>query len=494
MKKNFNLDELDTFLSETVEEHRMYPSDRVWRNIDNELHGNKRWPALTFGAILTGAVIIAGLIFTHPNKNLFSVELPEVGSVATKPAIQEQKETNFIAGVERESSKKIKVPTYSKVIEAPTVSFYTGEVLSDEEDDVSAQLAQNTVVTAQEPLVSVTEISRPEINSTPSNSLNSLPPSKAVKHSSVLSDEAEETLQAIPPIVGSIGIDDDNTVSDNNSLKSSSPVLSPLLATDKTNGNKAAKKQASSVKEEMKNRWSVQYFAAPSISYRYLDEAKIVDLHMAQNGPIAPNLTNGVNNFVRHKSSLGVEVGSVVMYDVTPNFRIKAGLQFNYRSYNIDAFAASAERSTIVLDRGPSTDSLILYSSISNLAGYKSIELTNKYYQLAVPVGFDLKMAGSKKMNFYVGATVAPTYQFNKSVYVISTDYKNYMKQPDLVRNWNINAAIEAFVTYKVAPGVTMQAGPQLRYQMLPGTTKQYPIREHLMDFGLKVGVVKTLK
>jgi hypothetical protein len=490
MKKNFNLDDLDTFLSEAVEEHRMYPSDRVWRNIDQELHGNKRWPALTFGAVLTGAILIAGLILTKPDKNLFAIELPQMSSVTEKPALQEQTEANFIVGIEKENTKKIKVPAYSKVVGTPTVSFYTGVVLSstDEQD----QLTYISAAAKKAQLVPMVETTRAEINLHPSSNLNSA--AKSVKPlSSITDNETEDHFALMPPIVGNIGIENDDAFISEESAHFSGKDLStasPLLKTGKDVNNKSA----TQTEGKKKSRWSIQYFATPSISYRYLDEAKIVDLHLAQNGPIAPNLTNGVNNFVRHKSSIGLEAGSVVMFDVTPNFRIKGGLQLNYRSYNIDAFAASTERSTIVLDRGSNTDSLILYSSISNLAGFKAIELTNKYYQVAVPLGFDLKMAGSKKMNFYVGATVAPTYQFNKSVYVISTDYKNYMKQPDLVRNFNLNAAIEAFVTYKVSPGTTLQAGPQLRYQMLSGTTKQYPIREHLMDFGLKVGVVKTLK
>ena len=73
MKKNFNLDELEEFLSDSADQHRMYPSDKVWRNINKELHGNKSWPALTFGAILTGAVITAGLILVHPDKSLLTV-------------------------------------------------------------------------------------------------------------------------------------------------------------------------------------------------------------------------------------------------------------------------------------------------------------------------------------------------------------------------------------------------------------------------------------
>jgi hypothetical protein len=491
MNKNFNLDDLENFLSESIEDHRMYPSDRVWRNIDQELHGHKRWPALTFGTILTGAIIIAGLIFTKPDKNLFSLDAGEWQSTIANNQADVKQLANAYSTAE--TTDLIEVPKYKKVDGAPTVSFYTGEVINVANDLEDKPL--NAFADKQAVVVPMAE-KRSDIITHPPSHLASLSLSEQEIDGRTASQNFDNPL--LQAMVSSLNrpndvhADEDFMVIDgeildvaknqSNSLAVDNKVLDKTVNTSfKQTDNK-------------KSRWNIQYFVAPSISYRYLGENKVIDLHLAQNGPIAPNLTNGVNNFVRHKSSLGLEAGTAVMYDVTPNFRVKMGMQFNYRSYKIDAFAVGIERSTIVLDNGSNMDSIILYSSISNLAGYRPIELSNKYYQVAVPVGFDLKMAGSKNLNFYVGASVAPTYQFNKSAYVITTDYKNYLKKPDLMRNFNLNAAIEAFASYELSNGTIIQAGPQIRYQMLPGTTKQYPIREHLMDFGLKVGVVKSLK
>ncbi len=76
---------------------------------------------------------------------------------------------------------------------------------------------------------------------------------------------------------------------------------------------------------------------------------------------------------------------------------------------------------------------------------------------------------------------------------MVSSDYKKYIQEPDLVRHFNLNTSLETFMSYKMG-GVTWQAGPQIRYQILPGTTNDYPIHEHLIDFGFKIGVVKSLK
>ena len=53
-------DDFEHYLQEQVKQHRMYPSDQIWRNIQDNLHGEKRWPALTFISIF----IISALTIT----------------------------------------------------------------------------------------------------------------------------------------------------------------------------------------------------------------------------------------------------------------------------------------------------------------------------------------------------------------------------------------------------------------------------------------------
>jgi hypothetical protein len=121
------------------------------------------------------------------------------------------------------------------------------------------------------------------------------------------------------------------------------------------------------------------------------------------------------------------------------------------------------------------------------------MNLSSNFLQLAVPVGFDMKIADTRSVDFYVSASGQFTYQIASSYYILSDDYKNYLKQPDIDRKFNINTAVEAFASFD-AGGITWQAGPQIRYQLLPGSKDAYPIREHLIDYGFKIGVVKKLK
>ena len=72
---------------------------------------------------------------------------------------------------------------------------------------------------------------------------------------------------------------------------------------------------------------------------------------------------------------------------------------------------------------------------------------------------------------------------------MISTDYKNYVEVPQLIRRWNISTSFETFAGYSTGK-INWKIGPQVRYQLLSSFQQKYPVKEHIFDFGLKVGIM----
>jgi hypothetical protein len=105
-----------------------------------------------------------------------------------------------------------------------------------------------------------------------------------------------------------------------------------------------------------------------------------------------------------------------------------------------------------------------------------------------MPVGAEVDLIGDDKVQFGVGGTIQPTYVLGDRAYLLSTDYKNYAEVPWLTRRWNVNTAFETFVSYSTGR-MKWQVGPQVRYQLLSSFVDEYPVKENLFDFGLKVGV-----
>jgi hypothetical protein len=62
-----------------------------------------------------------------------------------------------------------------------------------------------------------------------------------------------------------------------------------------------------------------------------------------------------------------------------------------------------------------------------------------------------------------------------------------------MTRKWNLNANLETYFSLK-SGNYKWQLGPQLRYQTLPTSLEKYPIKEYLIDYGLKIGVSKSLQ
>jgi hypothetical protein len=110
-----------------------------------------------------------------------------------------------------------------------------------------------------------------------------------------------------------------------------------------------------------------------------------------------------------------------------------------------------------------------------------------------MPVGLDYMLIGGKKINLSVASTIQPTYVFANYSYLISSNLKNYAKEPSLNRRWNINAAFEASLNIQQG-NYKWSFSPQYRYQLISSFKNKYPIKENLLDIGLKVGITKTIR
>jgi hypothetical protein len=139
---------------------------------------------------------------------------------------------------------------------------------------------------------------------------------------------------------------------------------------------------------------------------------------------------------------------------------------------------------------GSSINALSYYR---NSNGFDRTWLRNSHMMVSVPVGFEASLFGNRRVRFNVASTIQPTYVLNNKSYMISTNLKNYAQEPALYRNWNLNAGAEAYLSVD-AGTYRWVMGPQMRYQLLSSYKEDYPIREHLVDYGFKIGIQKTLK
>jgi hypothetical protein len=187
---------------------------------------------------------------------------------------------------------------------------------------------------------------------------------------------------------------------------------------------------------------------------------------------------------------MGVEFGIEGRYHVSDKMSIKAGFQFNINRYDIRAYTHTTEIATVALNSGSGFDSLATTTNYRNFgggSGPNSNWLENFYFQAGVPIGIELILTDNKNIQWGVSGTLQPTYVIGDRAYVISSDYKNYARFPDLMRRWNISTGIGTFVSYSTGK-IKWQVGPHVRYQHLSSFVSALTVKEKLFAIGLKVG------
>ncbi len=477
-------EEFEDFLKEQVNQHRMYPSDHVWRNIQENLHGTNRWPALTYIAIFLIVLLTMGTLVIKPHKQMIIVpsgltlatmQTATKGNVNQNSIKQETLEEHLSPG-------NITHQTITAVIEKLAIkdSILSADyvkndniILSEKETTDGPQMAnvKNGGFNKESLKLSSSVL--------PSDKIEKFEPSSVITHAALLNGSSY-LLNSAPSL-----FDHSNSslFKENNSLFIDNNQDWKTVSINR------------SINKRFRNL-DFQFYITPSVSYRRLVDSKTG--HAAQpfiSGiPLAANYTLDLSQIAKHRPAMGTEVGFAVGYKLTNSLVLKTGFQFNIRRYNIEAYTYNTREATPAFSLMANPDSLGRYNVFQSIIpGSKPITLNNTYYEVSMPFGIDWRLLADGRITLNVAAAIQPTYTFDKEPFIITSDYKNYTDGSSLIRNWNINTNFETYISYKLG-NFKWQIGPQFRYQLLPTLSTKYPIREYLMDYGLKVGFTKTIR
>jgi hypothetical protein len=239
-------------------------------------------------------------------------------------------------------------------------------------------------------------------------------------------------------------------------------------------------------------RFDFAFYASPSISYRSLNQT-IHGANYISGIPYNAGYTVDLHRATRNKPATGYEVGAAIGYKLNDILTLRGGFQFNMREYDIQAYKQKSDPGTLGLFPGSIPGGYdVSNQTLTALNATDKVILQNRYYEISMPVGIDITAWKSGQFAWGVATAVQPTYTFDKDPFIVTTDYKNYIDGSKLVRNWNINSNFETYISYATGQ-FKWQIGPQFRYQLLSTLSGNYPIREHLLDYGIKIGFVKSL-
>ncbi len=465
MERNFYTEGFESFLKDKSDQYKLYPSDKVWKNINRKLHPKRRWPYLAAALLLLG-VGVGGKFY-----------LDDKAVSKTQPS---EKIENNSPGVnkiaENQNSQNPVADQNLQITETKT----------NNPASISAAGSQLRVVYKNPDLVTEHNLSEAdEFNR------NSVPVISAPDIS--VFNETDETIINSPDLLTFRPL---ATIGSNLSSSLEKKSVTVINKKEEEENLSLTQKLVHELKKvRKKTGW--EFHVAPSVSYRRLiGNASDLPFNYSGGTMYNTNTPTGtdVSQAVHHTPLTGFETGASLVYPLTKNLRVRAGMQFNYNRYEIKAYTYKPEMASFGVDySGANARSINTISYYRNYSGNSLTKLRNERFMVSVPLGVELTLFGNDRVTFNVASTIQPTYIFDNNSFLISTNLKNYAQEPRLYRNWNVNAGLEAFLSVKTGT-VNWVVGPQFRYQVLSSYKDNYPISEHLVDYGLKIGVVKPIR
>lgn len=508
MERDFYTDEFEQLIKEKSDQFRMYPSKRVWHSIYNNLHPSRRWPSFAISILFLTSLPLIGYLNT--------------GNDAAKEPFTGGKPGSSLAGKSNSIAKNDESALAGKPLPENNNSTY---LYSSNKPEINTEATPPNTKLSQSSYVAGTSRRSPVTNKPAAgknnnkglvqpagNPVNNSQQLFAVTEAATKKNNLKETNPANPQAGNeAISAENDDALNKAES-KINMAVQSPAPETtvaekEKANAQKAIIAEAKADPQEekswienyamqnkpksskWKDRLDIEFYATPAVNYRKLTTDS--------KGSVAPFATTGdINKSISQKPGLGIETGLGVSYAFAKNLRFKAGVQFNYTNYNINADQINHPIQTSILLTDPVTGysyPAARSSSIANTFDNNALQpvtLHNRTYQVSMPIGLSYKLSSNKNVEWFIGATAQPSYIFGGKAHLISSDLKNYVSDPSSIRTWNLNIGLETYMNYRLG-AYSLRVGPQVRYQVYSTYRKDIALIEKPYAVGLKFGIVK---
>lgn len=479
--------DFEQFVKQNADQYRMFPSGKVWNGIHNALHTRSRWYGIGLALLLLTTGTVTWVMLMSPSGEKQQIASNSLTAVTKKFAEQMAPSPEIII-----TQAKPDISTISYVGSPDNIQknlFLADVTILPEEE------RNNDIVAETNSFIDLKPVGAVPVTIDPLFVAKTIP----VQSKQVVITKSEN-LPAITSPAGNNNVPP--LISDNTESNNTEKVESIIQATEDKPATVAKdiypltiESVVNSYKQPInRNKLSWQIYFLPTVSYRRLFENKDFLLNsQPANSPANVAVEDGINNVVKHKPDIGLELGFNVGYPVSKNLKFTTGLQMNISKYDIKAYPFIKEDARIALSSVYGLNSISVATIQTNYRAQdiytKPDWLSNFYISASLPVGAELKVKRTKNGTYFgIGSTIQPTYILGERAYLISTDFKNYAKSSSLTRKWNVNTSFEMFAGYTTGK-INWKVGPQVRYQLLSSFQKKYPVKEHLIDFGLKVGI-----
>ena len=494
MDQNFYNDEFDSFLKQKADEYFMYPTESVWNRVKKNLFWRKNWLSVA------GSVLVLSLLFFIPESLFTSIFISPAAT--DKPLKEGSSSNSFPSNTGTNHFKGVRGKQSASTPHSEADGSTSITEIIRQSADKSGLLERGILYPVRASDILPAHNGNRNTNTTPVIIYQPLAANIEGRETNGTEIEKSHTLKSStslrfitehPIDIASHFTTTSKVAINENNQEATITEADEMPQKDEGMANFLQDMAVIQLTPKKQGRFNLQFYFSPLVSYRTLTDNNNKTYNGQANTPLATKQID-INQYVDHQPSIGVELGSNLLFRATKNVTIKTGFQMNYSRYAIKAYRAGYQKASIALNTfGPVGDTITSFTTIRNFDGYVQQQLQNQYVQISVPIGAELKLLGNKRLQLNIAGTIQPTLLLFNDTYLLSTDYLNYTKEPSLVRKWNVHTSAEVYLSYQLA-NVRWQVGPQFRYQMLSSYNDRYPIHEYLMEYGIKFGISKTLR
>lgn len=504
MERRFDMTNFEQSLKDHADQFYIVPSRKVWHGIYNDLHPGSKWPSIAMGLIFLFTLIGIGHLNNTPKRDVgLNPQIEKTESeVASKneltstklsPVITNKKKENLRVdnmnpntGDAKGNSIKEWTSKYSPIV--------TGKTTADnfkKDNDIK------NVISGSEPSYSVDQKKLTNNVSSENNSAN-------------FSKVSNEEFYSPDAIKNKMASDNNNkdyatgTIENkillpeisffNNELTTPAPLINNLgkqnesLIKDHESAN--TQNTTAHIRKKKNGKVNWFYYVTPTITSVYFTGEAIQKTPATNFSPIVIRPNQPGNNMI-YNARLGLETGTEMIYTFARNWSFTTGAHVSYSGYNIISDQVHPTFASLILkNESGATYSKSYITHYGNGQGQNQISLKNYNLQLSAPVGFQYVLWGNKNLQINLASTIEPSFVLKSNAYLLSSDGRNYVNDPDLMRKFNLSGNFGSYVSFS-SNKLKWRVGPSVRYQVLSTYQNIYPLKEHLIDYGIRIGISK---
>lgn len=457
--RKFDMTNFEQSLKEHSDQFSMTPSKKVWQGLYNDLHPSKKWPSIAMLCMFIFSFLGIGYLNNNTNSNR---------SDKNENAIQNALEQSSVADIDNNSPKISSLSVASVNAEAQSSSPGKMAVVANNMAPKSRSFETN--------LVSLTDKAEQSL-------------------------EIKEALQLTPPI------EEKNTVLELQNEQNASIEINPIeyslpdpkaaeameIHNELLDKNLQVEKENTTEKVALKlpnnPRFDLSVFITPTISSASFNKSGEVT-HPGDKSLVALKPTEP-RRYVIMNDRLGFKAGVQAGYRLGDNWQIVVAPQVSYSGYTVvsNTVQLSVNKLSLRDERGK-VYSQNYITNYGNGKGDKDFGLNNYSLQFSVPIGMELQLWENNNAKISVATSAGPTFIIKSNAFLISSDGRNYLNDQSLMRNTNISGYMGVNFSFK-SMSLRWKIGPSVSYQFLSTYKDIYPVKEHLIDYGIRIGISK---